>query len=197
MTTSSRAWPTLAAVLAAAALALWFAPREWLDWQPRHALDQPWRLWSAAFVHWSGQHLAANLLGCAVVAAFGVAAGVPRAAAVAWLLAWPLTHAALVLQPQLLSYGGLSGVLHAGVAIAALHLVWRAQASRRAIGWAVLAGLTLKLLLEKPWPGPTLTPPGWDIRIAPLAHVTGTVAGLLCGAVAQWLPTGFRSPQGD
>lgn len=193
---ASRHWWALASALAVAALALWFAPRDLLDWQPRHALDQPWRLWSAAFVHWSMPHLLANLLGCAVLAAFGAAARVPRSAAWAWLAAWPLTHAALGLQPRLLAYGGLSGVLHAGVAIVALHLAWRERGPRRAIGWAVLVGLALKLLLERPWTGPTLSVPGWDIRLAPVAHVAGAAAGLLCGTVAQWIATrrGAASP---
>lgn len=185
---ASRSWLVVAVSLALAAVSLWFAPRDWFDWQPGLALAQPWRLWSAAFVHWSALHLGANLLGCAVLAAFGVAADMPRAATWAWLSAWPLTHAALGLQPQLLAYGGLSGVLHAGVAIVALHLVWRERGPRRAIGWAVLVGLIIKLTLERPWAGPTLVVPGWDIRLAPLAHVAGTVAGLLCGAVAQLTP---------
>lgn len=193
---ASRSWLVVAIALALAALALWFAPRDLLDWQPGLALAQPWRFWSAAFVHWSALHLVANLLGCAVLAAFGVAARVPRAAAWAWLAAWPLTHAALSLQPQLLAYGGLSGVLHAGVAIVALNLVWRERGRRRAIGWAVLVGLVLKLTLERPWTGPTVVLPGWDIRLAPLAHVAGSVAGLLCGASAQMLATrrGAASP---
>lgn len=190
---ASRAWPALCAALALGACLGWFAPREVLDWQPQHALAQPWRPWTAALVHLSPLHLAANLLGCAVVAAFGIAARVPRHAALAWLAAWPLGHAALSLQPQLLHYGGLSGVLHAGVAIAALHLAWRAPGHRRTIGAAVLAGLALKLVFEQPFAAPTQALPGWDFRVAPLAHLTGAAAGALCGAVAQAF-AGDRSP---
>lgn len=181
---ASRAWAGMSIGLALAALALWPAPREALDWQPGLAATQPWRLWTAAFVHLSPLHLQANLLGSAVVAVLGIAAAVPRSATWAWLAAWPLTHAALALQPQLLHYGGLSGLLHAGVAIAASHLAWRGSGRRRAIGWAVLAGLAAKLLSEQAWLGPTQAAAGWDIRIAPLAHLSGAVAGLLCSAVA-------------
>ncbi len=180
-----RAWALCSLGFALAALLLWTAPREMLDWQAPLAMAQAWRFWTAAFVHWSAQHLLANLLGCAAVAAFGVAAQVPRHVTWAWLVAWPLSHAALALAPQLQHYGGLSGVLHAGVAAAALHLVWRAAGRRRSIGWAVLTGLSVKLLLERPWQGPTQFVPGWDIALAPLAHVTGAASGLLCGAVAQ------------
>lgn len=167
-------------VLAVAAAALWSAPRELLSWQPMHSADAPWRAWSAAFVHWTPWHLGANLLGCAVVAAFGVAARVPARATAAWLVAWPLSHAALALQPALTSYGGLSGVLHAGVAIAAWHLLRHDVGTRRRIGGAVLAGVAVKLLLEEPWAAPTQQIAGWDFPVAPLAHASGAIAGLLC-----------------
>ena len=187
-----RAWASLAIALALGALALWSAPHEALDWQPGLALTQPWRLWTAALVHLSPLHLQANLLGCAVVAAFGMVAGLPLRATGAWLAAWPLTHAALAVQPQLLHYGGLSGVLHAGVAITALQLGCRAPRRERLIGLAVLAGLAAKLLLESAWPGTAQEVPGWDIRIAPLAHLTGALAGLACDIGALWIASRRR-----
>lgn len=186
---SPRAWAGLSVGLALAALAFWSVPREALDWQPALAWSQPWRLWTAAFVHLSPLHLQANLLGCAVVAAFGIVARVPGHATWAWLAAWPLTHAALALQPLLLHYGGLSGLLHAGVAIAAWQLAWRTQRQSRLIGWAVLGGLAAKLAMEQAWVGPTQAVVGWDIPIASLAHLTGAVAGLLCAALAQRIAT--------
>lgn len=170
------AWPGLAAALAAGALAGWCLPSPWLDWQPERAFEA-WRWWTAAFVHWSALHLGANLAGCAVVAAFGLATRMPPRAALAWALAWPLTHLALLAQPALAHYGGLSGVLHAGVAVAALWSA-RADAGRpRVISLAVLAGLALKIGLERPWAGPLSHPEGWDIAVAPLAHAAGALAG--------------------
>ena len=185
MTRGLWSWLAMTALLAAAATALWVVPRELLSWQPARALDQPWRAWSAAFAHWTPLHLGANLLGCVVVGAFGVAARVPPRAALAWLAAWPLTHAALALQPRLISYGGLSGVLHAGVAIAAWHLLRHESGQRRAIGAAVLLGLAIKLVLERPWAAPTQTVPGWDFPLAPIAHASGAVAGLACALLAD------------
>jgi rhomboid family GlyGly-CTERM serine protease len=172
-------------LLAAAAVTLWSAPRGALMWQPTQALAEPWRVWSAAFVHWTPWHLAANLLGCAVVAAFGIAARVQVRAAGAWLLAWPLSHAALALQPALTGYGGLSGVLHAGVAIAAWHLLRRDTGTRRVIGAAVMAGLAVKLLLEKPWGAPAQQVAGWDFAVAPWAHASGAIAGIFCAALGD------------
>ena len=184
MSRGAVAWCIVAGTLAMLAAALWRLPRESLDWQPALALKQPWRAWSAAFAHWSGAHLAANLAGCAVVALFGAAAGVPLSAAVAWFVAWPLGHALLALQPALTHYGGLSGVLHAGVAVSSLHLVRHTRGRPRAIGAAVALGLLLKLLLEAPWGTPSRVWPGWDIPVAPLAHATGAAAGLVCAALA-------------
>ncbi|MDP1899223.1 MAG: rhombosortase [Rubrivivax sp.] len=178
------AWVALALALAGASLAAWWLPSPWLDWQPDLAWAQPWRAWTAAFVHWSPLHLGANLGAAAVVAAYGRAARVPSGLALAWAAAWPLTQFGLLVRPELAHYGGLSGVLHAGVAIATLWLLVAEPGRRRWIGGAVFAGLGVKLLLEQPW-GPLLREGGgWDIATAPLAHASGAAAGLLCAALA-------------
>jgi rhomboid family GlyGly-CTERM serine protease len=190
MSRGTRAWLALCGAFALAALLAWFAPRNALDWRPERAPSEPWRAWSAAFVHWTSLHLGANLLGCTAVAAFGAAARVSARASLAWLLAWPLTHAALAAQPALTSYGGLSGVLHAGVAIGAWHLARHDTGRRRAIGTAVAIGLALKLLLERPWAAPTQNITGWDFPLAPIAHASGALAGVIAAALldalARW-----------
>lgn len=178
-------WWALSALLAAGALAGALLPSSALDWQPTLAYGEPWRAWSAAFVHWSARHLVANLAALLLVGALGAAAGCQGRAVLAWALAWPIGHALLLIQPRLLHYGGLSGVLHAGVAVAAWQLVAGARGVRRAIGIAVLGGLALKLLLEAPWAGPVRTVVGWDIPIAPLAHATGALAGLCCAVALR------------
>ena len=182
-------WPGVAAALALGSLLAAGAPAQWLDWQPALAAAQPWRWWTAAWVHGSPGHLGANLAGAGLVAALGMVARVPDRLALAWALAWPLTQLGWLLGPPLAHFGGASGVLHAGVAIAALHLVRTAQGRRRGIGLLLLAGLALKLVLEAPW-GPALRQvPGWDIAIAPWSHASGTLAGLLAAAL---LGTGRR-----
>lgn len=177
-------WAALAALLALGALLAQSFPTAGLDWQPRLAWAEPWRFWSAAFVHWSAQHLLANLAGCAVLALLGWAARLPARAALAWALAWPLTQAGLLLRPDLLHYGGLSGVLHGGVAVAVLELL-RRPGRERLIALAIALGLIVKLSLEQPL-GPALRAlPGWDILIAPVAHLSGAVSGAVIGAVSS------------
>jgi rhomboid family GlyGly-CTERM serine protease len=153
-----------------------------LAWVPALVWSEPWRWWSAAWVHLSTRHLLANLAGAALLLLLGWVARLPREAAWAWALAWPLTHLGLLLAPDLLRYGGLSGVLHAGVA--AVALVREAALRRdRVLGALLLAGLCAKVLGERAWAHTLVTPPGWDIVVAPLAHASGTV----CGALAALL----------
>ncbi len=173
-------WLLISALLALGATIGWYQASAGLDWQPGQAAGQPWRWWTAAFVHFSALHLLANLAGVLVVAALGRVANVPAVVALAWAASWPLTHLALLLRPDLLHYGGLSGVLHAGVAAAATFIVRRGSGRTAWIGWALLAGLAVKIALEAPW-GPALrTVYGSDIAVAPLAHATGALCGLLC-----------------
>ena len=194
---AGRAWAALAAVLGlgavgAFAAATFAAPTfaaaaAEIDWQPALAWREPWRAWSSAWLHFSSLHLAVNLAGAVLVGALGWVGHVPQRTALAWLAAWPLTQFGLLARPELVHYGGLSGVLHAGVAVAALYLIVSAQGPRRAIGVALLAALSAKVLSEAPWGEALRHPAGWDIAVAPFAHASGLVAGLLACAVAEVL----------
>jgi rhomboid family GlyGly-CTERM serine protease len=176
----------MAAGLVAATLAARWVPPLAIDWQPALAWQQPWRWWSAAFVHYSPSHLAGNLLATALVGAYGWAAQLPSRAAVAWLAAWPLMHLALLGQPELQHYGGLSGLMHAGVAVANVHLVWGGNRAQRLIGGLGSALLVAKVVGETPWRSAIQHSPDWDIPIAPVAHLSGLVAGLVCGVLGEW-----------
>jgi len=164
-------------------LAAWLDPQQ-LDWQPGLALTQPWRCWTAAWVHWSDGHRWANVAGTALVAALGWRAHNDRFDSLAWFVAWPLTHLGLLLQPGLAHYGGLSGVLHAGVVVAGASLLHREHGARRALGAAILLGVALKVGLEHPWQGALQRVPGWDIAIAPGAHLSGALMGAGCALIA-------------
>ena len=181
-------WLAAAALLGLGAVAGLGLESSALDWQPGLVLREPWRAWSAALVHLSPLHLGANLAGTALVGAIGFVAHVPKRSVVAWLIAWPLTHLALLARPDLTHYAGLSGVLHAGVAVVAVHLIASARGLRRAIGLALLAALALKVASETPWAAEALRhPEGWDIAIVPFAHASGLVAGTLVSALAEGL----------
>ena len=189
-----RAWCAVAGLLAAgSALALALAaPPLALDWQPQLAVREPWRAFSAAFVHYSALHVIGNAAGLAIVAAYGAASRVPPRLAAAWLAAWPLTQLGLLAQPALAHYGGASGVVHAGVAIVSLHLL---RAGPRWLGALVYAGLVTKVISESPWGPPLRHFDGFDIAIAPLAHASGLVAGTLAMALSALLDRAHRAPR--
>jgi rhomboid family GlyGly-CTERM serine protease len=190
---SSLAWSVLAVILCAGAVLARQADPVAIDWQPGLAAREPWRAFSAAFVHYSSLHLAANLAGALLVGALGHAAGVPLRSSAAWLAAWPLTQWGLLLQPALLHYGGLSGVLHAGVAVVVVHLLAAGSRHQRLIAAALCAGLAVKLLGEAPWQGALRHPSGWDIAVAPFAHVSGVMMGTIAALVAEaWHRAGPR-----
>jgi rhomboid family GlyGly-CTERM serine protease len=183
-----RAWAALALLLALAALAAWPVDPLRLDWQPGLATREPWRAFTAAAVHYSPLHLTANLAGVLLVGALGVVARVPGRIVLAWLAAWPLTQFGLLLRPELAHYGGLSGVLHAGVAAAALWLVAHDRGRRQWIGATILAALTLKIVAEAPWGPAVQAREGWDIAVAPFAHASGAICGLLCARLSLLFP---------
>jgi rhomboid family GlyGly-CTERM serine protease len=182
-----RAWIALAVVLGGGALLAWPFDPQALDWQPTLAASQPWRAFSAAWVHYSALHLAANLAGIALVAALGWFARMPCPGVAAWLIAWPLTQFGLLARPDLLHYGGLSGVLHAGVACVAWQLIVHERGRRRAIGALTLAIVAIKVASEAPWGQALRHPAGWDIATVPFAHASGLVAGLVAAALCDAL----------
>jgi len=188
ITPAPRAWAALALLMALAALAAWPADASRLDWQPALAAREPWRALTAAAVHYSPLYLGANVAGAVLVGALGVVARVPGRIVLAWLMAWPLTQAGLLLRPDLLHYGGLSGVLHAGVSAAALWLVVHDRGRRQWIGAAILMVLTLKIVAESPWGPAVQSREGWDIAVAPFAHASGALCGLLCARLSLLFP---------
>ncbi|MGE5452591.1 MAG: hypothetical protein ACM3VZ_12220 [Acidobacteriota bacterium] len=162
--------------------------------------DQGWHQtlsswWSTAWVHGSAPHLYRNLGGVALLAALGWTAGVSWRATVSWALAWPLTHVGMLWRPELTSYIGLSGVLHAGAAIIATHQILTPPfPSSRRLGAILLTGLALKIIMENPWGAVLILSSSSAIKVAPWAHFSGVMAGLVCGTLLHGMAR-LRHPQ--
>jgi rhomboid family GlyGly-CTERM serine protease len=180
----SIAWLWVCALLGAGSLLALAVPNGILDWGRTAAVSQPWRLISAVWPHLSVIHLLLNLCALAAVAALGWLLRAGTTQAIAWLACWPLTHASLWLQPEVTHYAGLSGVLHAGVAICAVAACCEPDRLVKAVGGMLLAGLALKVLIEEPWSRPLQESAALGITVVPLAHAAGAALGLLAGAVA-------------
>ena len=182
-------------LLGAASLLAWGAhaqgwvDRTAIDWQPALWGAEPWRLFTAAAVHYSPMHLGGNLLALLLVALLGTAARLPSRCAAAWLVAMPPCHLALLARADVLHYGGLSGILHAGVAVAAAQLLAEGRRAERRIAAALCAGLLAKVISETPWnPAGLREVAGWDIAVVPWAHASGAVAGL--AVMLAWVAAG-------
>jgi rhomboid family GlyGly-CTERM serine protease len=150
----------------------------------RHAIEsgEYWRLVSGHLVHLGWGHLWPNVAALAIIGL--LFEGVFRNAD--WLRIGAASAAAIdvglyVLDPSVLWYVGLSGVLHGFVAAGALALVLR----REALGAVLAVGVGAKLLFEQ-LVGPvpfTAQSVGGPVVVA--AHLYGTVGALLAEAAAQ------------
>lgn len=187
---SSDRWAWLCLAVAFALISVWVstwvnqaAPSSvsWLhqlDWEGSQARLQPWRIFTSAWVHWSPQHLVMNVAGAAGVGALGVAAALPRAAALAWFLAWPLGQLLMGLAaPMPAHVAGLSGVLHAGAAVAAVWLLVTRHGPPRMMGVLLALSLVAKLVWETAaGPQPIA---GGNALTWPPTHIAGSLAGAI------------------
>jgi hypothetical protein len=151
-----------------------------LAWDALRWTQQPWTLWTSAWVHTSGGNLGGNLLAVGALAVAGAALGAGKPSALALLAAWPLGTLALALWPEVARYGGLGGPIHAAAAVLGIHLAGRA--ALRPFSALLFAALALKLLAERAWAQPVAFDPSWGFNVVYAAHVTGTLAGAACGA---------------
>lgn len=176
------AWPLLCLLLAAGCVAGWTvaSPVDWEWWRGDWDYAPNW--WTAALVHRSPAHGLANLLALGALAVLGLALRLPNGQALALAVAWPASTLALLLFPQIERYAGLSGVLHAAVAVLVVHCAGTPGMR----SWAALlgAGLSFKLLVEQAWHRPLVFEPEWGFAVATGAHLGGALAGLLCALAA-------------
>lgn len=154
-----------------------------MAWTAAHWLSRPWTLWTAAWVHSSAGSLAGNLLAMLALAVLGASLRVGRSAAAALLVAWPMSTLGLLLWPQVTTYSGLGGPIHAGAMVLWSHLALRP--SGKAWSFAVFSAVGLKLLAEAAWSQPVAFDPSWGFNVVYAAHLTGAAAGAACGLVIQ------------
>ncbi|HPK31125.1 MAG TPA: rhomboid family intramembrane serine protease [Ottowia sp.] len=194
--TPPRAWATACGALALASAAFWLAagsgwllPQNWI-WHADGWPRAPWTLLTGALVHFQAPHWLGNLLALGAVAVLGAALGATGRDALALLVAWPLGTLALLLWPEVGGYWGLSGPIHAGVAVLALRAL--REPGTRWLGRLLMAGLVFKLGLEAGWANPVGFNDAWGFNVVYAAHLTGAAAGLATALVLGWLPSASR-----
>lgn len=182
MPTTPPFWRLLCVLLAAGTLATWYAhsPQSLQWWRDAGLRPASW--WMAALVHRSPIHAVANLLALGALSVLGHSLRMPLAQTLALAAAWPLSTLGLLLFPSITHYAGLSGVVHAAVAVLVVHCAL----TRGLRGWAWLlgSGLVVKLLVEAAWRQPLVFEPEWGFAVATAAHLTGALAGAGCALLA-------------
>lgn len=200
----TRAWVTVSLALGLPAcmtpLIHLEQPAEWPDsiraWvlHPDQGWDQsPWSWWATAWVHGSAPHLHQNLAALVALMLLAWISAISKRAALAWFIAWPMTHVGMLMRPELNTYIGMSGVLHAGAAIIALYQMMEPkQRPFRWIGLILAAGMGIKILMENPWTTVLFMSKSSAINVAPWAHFCGLMAGLIGGGLTLLMAR--RSP---
>jgi hypothetical protein len=182
-----RPWLATCLLLAAGSLAFSLAlgarTAPLLAWSAEAWTLRPWTLWTAAWVPASAGSVAGHLLVLLAVACIGDALGAGRRSALALLLAWPLSTLALALWPQVRGYAGLAAPTHAAAMV-----LWPLLALRpgfKPLSFVLVAAMGLKLAAERGWVLPVAFDPQWGGNVVVVAHLTGAVAGALCGWILQ------------
>jgi len=165
----------------------WIAPHEWHGWiwQANGWWQWPWTPWTAPLVGITPFHTFGNVLALVAIGVLGHAVDARLREALALFIAWPLTTLGLLFWPAVGWYAGLSGVIHAAAVIVA----WRAftQRSTYGIGILLMAGLLIKLLLERGWAVPVAFDSHWGFNVVYAAHLSGAVIGFIAVVmVSSW-----------
>jgi hypothetical protein len=189
----SGSWLLLCALHAVASMLPWWAREGMVDafiWRADGWTTQPWTLWTSAWVHLNTPQLIVNQIALGALTAFAWVIRPNWTCTLAWLLAWPLGQLSLLWWPQIGYAVGLSGVLHAGVAVLAVQLLRRCIPIPKAQRWGGLLALVLlgKLLLERGWAYPVVWDGANDMSVVQAGHLSAAAWGLLLGLAATWGP---------
>jgi hypothetical protein len=189
----ARSWQLLCALHGLASLLLWWSPQAVADtftWRADRWIQHPWTLWTGAWVHLNAPHLIGNLLVLAAYMTIGWVARPDGRCTLAWLLAWPLVQLSLLLWSEVQQVVGLSGLLHAGALVVAVHLALGRLPIQRARFWGLLLAVAVlsKVALEQAWQRPVVWDGTHELFVVQVAHLAGVGWGILLGLLTTLWP---------
>jgi rhomboid family GlyGly-CTERM serine protease len=156
-------------------------PQVFIFSRPEIAAGQWWRLFSGHFVHFSPEHLVANLLVFSLLLLFWKPTSRRDWLGLTVLTPILLSASLFVLRPKLVAYGGLSGWLSA-------FFVWIAASTLRkrdhnAPLFQIATLIFIVKLIFESSSGASLTAFPSGVRVEPAAHLLGACLGLIGGLV--------------
>lgn len=181
---ASRWWLWLCVLHGMASMLVWWAGEpasHFLTWRAGESWSRPWTWWTTAWVHLHTPHLIGNQMTIGAFAAWAWLVRPDRLTALTWCAAWPVSTLTLNVWPQIGYCVGLSGVLHAGIAIMGLFMLrgrFR-RGSERVWGWLLLTGLGLKLFSEQGWHSPVVWDSAANLSVVRAVHFTGALSGVV------------------
>lgn len=154
----------------------------------RHVLSvEPWRLWTAHWVHLGVWHWALNVAALALLPEIFLRAS-HRFFLLLWFTLPPLLSLMLYfLMPDLFQYAGLSGVLHGLYLAFALSATQNSYVAERKMGWLVVLGVCAKVGWEA-YSGNSQTAKLIGAPVVLQAHQYGAGLGFLIWVLLRITP---------
>jgi rhomboid family GlyGly-CTERM serine protease len=154
----------------------------------RHVLFiEPWRLWTAHWVHLGVWHFALNAVALALLPEIFLRTS-RRFLILLWFVLPPLLSLLLyIFLPTLIQYAGLSGVLHGIYLATALNAIQSSHVAERRMGWLVALGLCLKVGWEA-YSGNSQTAELIGAPVILQSHLYGASLGLLIWCMLRFMP---------
>jgi rhomboid family GlyGly-CTERM serine protease len=171
-------WLLVCAILGAELASL----GEALEYRRGLAFSEPWRLFTAHYVHLSFLHASLNAVALILLGHLFADRLRPRDMCAMLIVAPMLLSLAFwFVLPELQWYRGLSGVLHA-IYFAGC-VAWVAQTTGRArwLPIAALVGGAAKVLVEQPWDASFPMHEVLRVAVVPQAHLVGAIVGTAAG----------------
>ncbi|MDE2202129.1 MAG: rhombosortase [Burkholderiaceae bacterium] len=200
MSAHRRAVQTWGACAGVATLSAAFSFVPWLHAVGLYRRDavhagQWWRLVTAMWVHLDAWHWLADVMAAAGLILLVARVLRPQVIVGALVACGVLVQIALLSQPAVQWYGGLSGALHGLAAWGGLRMLRpsvEAEDDRfsRWIGVLLCVGVLVKVWFEQSWLSPVAYDPRWGFGVVRIAHAFGAASGLLIWVLGEWRAQG-------
>ncbi|WP_243695477.1 rhombosortase [Rheinheimera sp. D18] len=173
-------------LLAAIMLVLAWLPEQWQNMLQYNYTDitagEYWRLITGHLLHSNTWHLIMNIGGLLLAMALHAVYFSYRQLAWQWLLcAVAIGLALYYFSPDIRIYVGLSGLLHAMLALGAIKDIQLKMTT----GWLLLIGLVAKVIMEQCFGPDTDLAELINANVAVDAHLYGVISGIMLGVISS------------